>query len=102
MAHVNMPTQKWATGPLYAFLLEIFPEYRSPSNRFDVKRLHGDLKKSHEAVYKWIRSSRLTPENAQALRDLANTPENTEARRAAGSERLEITIRDFDSFVFAA
>lgn len=97
MASETFKLPDWDQGPLNLFLKRIFPSYITPYQRLDVQRLRGDLTpaKSHEAVYKWLRSSRLTPENAQALLRLANSPENLATR---GNQAL--TIRDFDEFVF--
>jgi hypothetical protein len=86
--------QPWKDGPLYQFLMDRLPEHRSVCGFLDVIRLARDLKKSHEAVYKWLRTSRLTPANADAIRDLVNRT------RFEGLPVLE--RKDFDAFVYAA
>lgn len=97
MASETFKLPEWDSGPLNLFLKRIFPLYISPYQRLDVQRLRADLvpSKSHEAVYKWLRNSRLTPENAHALRNLANTPLNIAAR--GGSS---VVLHDFGEFVF--
>lgn len=97
MASDTFKLPEWDSGPLNLFLKRIFPTYISPYKRLDVQRLRADLvpSKSHEAVYKWLRSGRLTPENAHALRNLANTPANIAARGGTG-----VVLHDFDEFVF--
>ena len=82
MASETFVLPNWSKGPLYTFLTRIFPEHITPYNRLDVQRLRKELNKSHEAVYKWLRSGRLTPDNASALLHLANNAENTAARSA--------------------
>lgn len=91
---MSRPT--WSNGPLYQFMLKIFPNHRTILLRLDVEQLAGELGKSQEAIYKWLRKSRLTPENADALLALANASDNAVAR---GGETLE--RRDFDAFVYA-
>lgn len=90
----------WSHGPLYQFMLSIFPEYRTILRRLDVERLGQDLNRSHEAVYKWLRSSRLDPKNAKAILELALTPANAAAIRKSG--RTLPQTRDFDQFVYPA
>lgn len=89
----------WATGPLNEYLNQIFPLARTKRGLLDVYGLRAPLGKTHESIYKWLRSSRLTPENASRLCAHANTPENVAALAADG--RLPPTIEDFHRFVFA-
>lgn len=104
MASETFTLPEWSNGALYLFLSKIFPDHQTPYMRLDVRRLRKELQPpmSHEGVYRWFRSGRLTPKNARALMDLANTPENVEARSRAGKTPAEITIRDFDTFVYPA
>ena len=108
MASETFKLPEWDAGPLNQFLKKIFPSYITPYQRLDVQRLRTELDppKSHEAVYKWLRSGRLTPENAQALMKLANRPDHTASRLVAGwthpseLDDAQLTLRDFDEFVF--
>lgn len=97
MASETFTLPDWSKGALYTFLTRIFPQHITPYNRLDVQRLRKELNKSHEAVYKWLRSGRLTPDNASALLHLANNAENTAAR--GGSTVLR---SDFEDFVYTA
>lgn len=90
----------WLNSPLYMFLLDHMPEYRSKRGGLDVPRFCRELDRSTEGFYKVLRSSRLMPAVAKALCDLANSPENTAALRKA--KRKPPTIRDFDTFVYSA
>ena len=94
---------QWADGPLYTFLTDIFPTYRTILGKFDVVRLASEMGLSHEAVYKWLRKREgrcLTPQNAQKILELALEDENVDALLDAGAPRP--TIRDFDIFVYGA
>lgn len=90
-------------GTLYKALAQFLPRYTQnpfvaePS--LNVGLLHTELKKSHEAVYKWLRSSRLTPANATALVGLANRADNVKVLATMG--RTPPKIDDFMPFVFA-
>ena len=102
MASKTFKLPNWDAEPLNLFLKRVFPGYISPYQRLDIQRIRVDLepKKSHEAVYKWLRKGELKPENAQALMALANKPENIAARVAAGQVEYELTLQDFTEFVF--
>lgn len=100
MVSPSFKLPEWENSPLNQFLKRVLPAYVSPFNqRLSVQRLRGDLvpPKSHERVYQWLRTSKLTAENAQALLMLANNPENLGAR---GEQPL--TIADFEPFVYKA
>lgn len=100
----NTPDENFTDGPLYKMLVKVLPAYvqnpfgESPS--LNVQRVREDVKKSHEAVYKWLRKSRLTPQNAEELVKLANRPENVKALTSLG--RTPPTREDFLQFVFTA
>ena len=89
---------QWVESPLYLFLNDIFPTYRTVLGKFDVLRLAKELGLSHEAVYKWFRKGTLSPQNANAILDLALTDENVLLLVEKGTTRPE--IRDFDEFVY--
>lgn len=57
----------WASGPLYTKLCDIFPLHRTPSGVLDIQRLKGELRRSHEAIYKWLRNGKITPDNARNI-----------------------------------
>lgn len=88
----------WTKSPLYPFLMDLFPKHRSVCQYFDVKRLASELNLSPEAVYKWMRSSRLIPANAATLLKHALSEDNIAALRETGRELP--TIRDFEQFVY--
>ncbi len=89
---------QWADGPLYTFLSEIFPAYRTILGKFDVNRLAKDLNFSHEAIYKWLRKGRLAPQNAEKVLELALREDNLDVLLDHGATRP--SIRDFDVFVY--
>ena len=92
---------QWADGPLYTFLTDILPTYRTILGKFDVLRLAHEMGLSHEAVYKWLRKREgrcLTPQNAEKILELALDGDNVDRLVANGDPRP--TIRDFDIFVY--
>lgn len=92
---------QWADGPLYTFLTDIFPTYRTVLGKFDVLRLAREMGLSPEAVYKWLRKREgrcLTPQNAEKILELALDDDNVDALLASDNPRP--TIRDFDVFVY--
>jgi hypothetical protein len=86
----------WAAGPLYNALLETFPKYRTTLGVLDVQRLKGELKKSHEAIYKWLRNGKVTPDNARAIVRVANLPSNVADLAEVG--RQPPVFEDFCTF----
>lgn len=97
-------TDDFTNGPLYKKLVIVLPIFAqdpfSESPRLNVVKLKEAAKKSHEAVYKWLRSSRLTPENADLLVNLANTLENQSILTKL--DRPFPTRKDFETFVYGA
>lgn len=95
-------TENFTDGPLYKMLIQVLPIFvRDPFSAtpsLNVQELRDAVGKSHEAVYKWLRKSRLTPDNAKHLVNLANRPENLQV--LANMRRTPPTIRDFDKFVY--
>lgn len=100
MTNTEIPAGRvWTDSPLYLFMVNIFPGHLTDRNALDVRKLKADLGKSHERVYQWLRTSRLTPANAMAVCKLANSEKNVAALTEAGRNPPE--IRDFDRFVYA-
>lgn len=96
-------TADFTAGPLYKTLVTFFPTMvKNPFEaepRLNVQKLRKATEKSHEAVYKWLRTSSLTPKNATLLVELANREANLTALSALG--RTPPAIQDFSPFVFA-
>lgn len=89
----------WKADGVYVFLAKIFPEYRTRRGNLDVPKLCSKLKKSTETIYKWFRSDRLTPANAEAICELVNSDaENVAA--LARRDREPPKIEDFNRFVY--
>lgn len=76
----------WAAGALYSKMLTTFPEHLTPLGVLDVQRLKKELGKSHEAIYKWLRNGKLTPDNAREIVRVANTESNVAALAKIGRE----------------
>jgi hypothetical protein len=97
-------TDDFTKGALYKKLVEVLPAYAqdpfSKTPTLNVQRLREAVDKSHEAVYKWLRSSRLTPPNVDAIVELANSTVNLAALKQLG--RKPPTREDFLQFVFTA
>lgn len=76
----------WARGPLYRLLMDTFPAYRTTYDVFDVRAFGAEpeIARSHEALYKWLRSGKLTIENARSIVTLANRDDNAARLAAAG------------------
>jgi len=83
----------WAHGPLYTFLMDTFPTYRTVYELFDVKRFTAEpeIGKSYEAIYKWLRRGKLTIDNARAIISLASRDDNAAVLAAAGRQVPEIS-----------
>lgn len=87
----------WKSFPLYGRLVECLPAYVTETRDLNVKKLHQALQMSHEGVYKWLRSGRLKPENAEAIVELATSDQaNRAALKAAG--RKPPKFEDFTPF----
>ena len=86
-------------GVLYGVLLRKLPLYKREDGNLDVRRLRIDLKMSHEGVYKWLRSGRLSPAAVGKLVDLSNSPANLE--KLAENSEAPATRDDFVDFIFA-
>lgn len=91
--HARRP--EWTNGPLYKFMMDIFPSHRTICNYLDVLRLSRELNRSHEALYKWLRKGKLTPENAVLILNLATASPNAALLPSA------LTTRDFEQFIYA-
>jgi hypothetical protein len=91
-------------GPLYKKLIQVLPIFVldpfSETARFNVQRLIEATGKSHEAVYKWLRSSKLTPDNATMLVGIASSEANVAVLTTLN--RPTPTLQDFLPFVFGA
>lgn len=96
-------TTNWANGALHAALVIVLPTFVkepfSSAPRLNIPELKDALGRSHETVYKWLRTNRLNPRNAQRLVDLANSEANLAVLRKLG--RKPPKIEDFSRFVFA-
>ena len=94
--------ENFTDGPLYAKLIEVLPIFvRDPfstSPTLNVQALREATSKSHEAVYKWLRKSKLTPENVNLIVALANREDNVAILTKLG--RTAPSITDFHDFVF--
>lgn len=87
---------EWNSSPLYQFMKAIFPAYSSCYDRLNVRLLGSKIGRSHEAIYRWIRSGQLNSRNAVLLCREANEEPNLSAR---GGNK--ITIEEFHRFVYA-
>lgn len=68
MSSTQLPGRPaWASGPLYTKMCELFPDHRTPLGVLDIQKLKAQLGKSHEAIYKWFRTGKLSPDNARAI-----------------------------------
>lgn len=81
---------KWKSGDLYLFLVESFPEHRTPFNRLDVDRLANDIGKSYESLYKKLRKGQLNVKWAKLLCEFAND----ENRLIASAEKYARTTTE--------
>ena len=91
---------EWKSGPLYKTLTAKLPAFCYPSGDLRMSDFHDAMGRSHEAVYKWLRASKITPTVAQRICDLSLDPRNVRLLREAGQPKP--SIKDFTSFVFPA
>lgn len=91
-------------SPLYKKLAQVLPIFvKNPFDdapELDVRKLQEATGKSHEAVYKWLRKSKLHPDNATLIVDLANRDDNVSILKKL--DRTPPSIADFHEFVFGA
>lgn len=90
--------RQWQNGALHRFMVSSLPAFCSPGGDLHVRSLTAKLNRSHEAIYRWLRSNQLTPENARAIHDLANSVENARLLKLAG--RSAPKMKDFEPFVY--
>jgi len=64
------------TSPLYLLLLGRFPQFQPPGRAFNVAALASAIGFSHEGVYKWLRSGKLSHRGAQQLVVLSQDGKN--------------------------
>jgi len=97
-----MSQERWTHYPLYLSLVKCLPLYVdnpfSPLPVLNVKKLHTEMNKSHEGVYKWLRAGKVSPRNAQAIVELANRQDNVDAltRLDRSPPRLEDFVPHFN------
>jgi hypothetical protein len=88
----------WKSEPLYAVLVDRLPSFVKPSGALNMKSLREALGRSPEALYKWLRTSKISPETAQQLLALAQTDNNRRLLRDA--KRPGPRLQDFSPYVF--
>lgn len=67
MERMGSRLQKWSNSPLYKLFYGRLTWLRSRQQLFDVRAFAVAVGYSHEAVYQWLRESRLPPEAARAI-----------------------------------
>lgn len=85
---------EWRPDGLYMTVLRFLPAYRTRRDRLDVRKLgkQAEISRSPEAIYKWFRKDDLfDANNARALIDVANQPENAALLAAEGVEMPTLT-----------
>lgn len=87
----------WTAAPLYQFLLDNLPAYITPLGVLDVQALKVPVGRSHEAIYKWLRKGKLTPDNAREVLRVMEAPKNVAA--LAENDRKPPKIEDFLPFM---
>jgi len=102
MTNIAIGRSAWAEKPLYKFLIEIFPAQRGRYGIFDILGLAKRLGLSGEVVYRWVRSSSLTPRNTKRICNLANSEENLKALAECDPPRKPPVLNDFFPFLFDA
>jgi hypothetical protein len=68
---MNVGKKLWGEGTLYALLYDALPDYRTVRGALDVRKLAEKLGKSHEGVYKWLRTDRIPPRAASIIIELS-------------------------------
>jgi hypothetical protein len=56
---------------LYHLLYTALPDFRTPNQFLDVRKLAEEIGISHEGVYLWLRADRLPPKRVKALVELS-------------------------------
>lgn len=95
-----MTSQNWKDGALNKLLVHFLPAFTdapfADGGDLKIDTLKKEVDRSHEAIYRWLRSGRLTIDNAKRLHGAALQPENLKA--LAALNRQPPTIRDFEPF----
>jgi hypothetical protein len=95
--------EHWTKGPLYVKLATVLPAFVqdpfSATPKLKVLPLCAAINHSHEAVYRWLRSGKITPGGVTAIVAVANKPQNLSALKAL--DRVPPTREDFTDFIFA-
>lgn len=81
----------WPYEPLYKFLSEVLPAWRTPSGILDAVALASEVGVSKEAVYKWFRTGNLPARRARELHDLSQRESNVLALSEEGVEPPELS-----------
>jgi hypothetical protein len=66
----------WAAEPLYIFLDEALPAYRSPKLLLNIPGIARAIGNSPESVFRWFRRGYLTLRVIKKLMPLLESPEN--------------------------
>ncbi len=65
----SRPVRPWASDPIYTFLMDRFPGYRTPFGTFDVVTFstEPEISRSREAIYRWLRSGKMSLDSARRI-----------------------------------
>ena len=69
MTEQKIDMEKWRKRPLYKLLYSRLTWLRSKTQTelLDVHKFARSIDYSHEAIYKWLRSGKLSPKGAKAI-----------------------------------
>ena len=81
----------WPYEPLYTFLFQALPVWRTPTGILDIVALAQEVAISKEAIYKWFRTGNLPVRRARELHELSQRESNLDALSAEGTEPPQLT-----------
>lgn len=111
---LDLPSERPVTAPspdLRTFLITVLPGFTTQPFRcvscghehgdveLIVSKLHEAIGMSHETVYRWLRTNRMSPRSAQRVVELAGSEENAPLLTRLGQPAP--TVEDFSRYVFA-
>jgi hypothetical protein len=86
MAKTGSRLEMWSNSPLYKLLYARLTWLRSKQQLFDVYAFARAIGYSHEAVYRWLREGKMSPDAARAV---------------VQASRRKLALRDLYPFVLS-
>jgi hypothetical protein len=90
------PRRPYSFGPLYDFLSEQFPDYRSKQNVFDVRRFAKDMGYAPETIYKAVRQRELL--KIGVALNILKLSENQPGKSLTWGDLIEYILPEYEDY----